>query len=184
MLRALWQNPLYRFLLTAFLLFIAWFVGYELIIHPWGVLDNAVIGNLSYLGNNALDWMGYDMHPEYEQDKGYRTVIIDGSHGIWIGDPCNGLELFALFTGFILAFPGPVKKKLWYIPVGLVAIHIINLGRVIALAILALKAPESFEFNHTYTFTMLVYGFVFLLWYIWAVKLSGVVQKTESADAS
>ena len=183
MLRSLWQNPLSRFLITAFLLFIAWFVGYELIIHPWGVLDNAVIDNLSFMGNSILDAMGYDMHPEYEQDKGYRTVIIDGSHGIWIGDPCNGLELFALFTGFIIAFPGLLKKKLIFVPIGLVAIHLMNLVRVISLAILALKAPDTFQFNHTYTFTMLVYGFVFLLWYIWAVKLSGVVIKPESESA-
>ena len=179
MLRTLWQNPLYRFLLTALLLFVVWYVGYELIIHPWGELDELVIGNLSYLGNRFLAMLGYAMHPEYAQDKGFRTVIIDGSHGIWIGDPCNGLELFALFTGFIIAFPGPLKKKLIYIPIGIAAIHFINLTRVIALAILALEAPDSFEFNHTYTFTMFVYGFVFLLWYLWAVRFSGVVQRAK-----
>lgn len=26
-----------------------------------------------------------------------RTIGIDGTNGLWIGDPCNGLSLFALF---------------------------------------------------------------------------------------
>lgn len=183
MLKSLWQNPLARFLLTALLLFVGWFLVYNLVIHPWGKLDALVIDNLSDLGNGVLALLGYDVLPEYALDHGYRTVIIDGSHGIWIGDPCNGLELFALFTGFIVAFPGPWRKKLLYIPIGLVAIHLINLVRVVALAILALKSPETFDFNHTYTFTMFVYGFVFLLWYLWAVRFSGVVQRVNSNKA-
>ena len=183
MLRTVWQNPLYRFLITALLLYVVWYVGYELILRPWGWLDDLAIGNLSYMGNRILAAMGYAMHPEHALDKGYRTVIIDGSSGIWIGQECNGLELFALFTGFIIAFPGPWKKKLVYIPLGIVAIHFINLFRVIGLAIVTLSWPDTFDINHTYTFTMFVYGFVFLLWYWWAVRFSGVVKQPKQEAA-
>jgi len=105
-----------------------------------------------------------------------RTIGIDGTHGLWIGDPCNGLTLFALFTGFIIAYPGPLKKKLWFIPVGIIAIHFINIIRIVALSLIVyyFPDPEVLDFNHTYTFTLLVYGFVFSLWYVWAGKLSGI----------
>jgi exosortase family protein XrtF len=116
--------------------------------------------------------MGYDIIPQGLFGEGIRTAGIDGSHGVWVGDPCNGLTLFALFTGFVLAFPGPVVRKLWFIPVGIITIHILNVLRVTCLAIIQYYTPQYLEFNHTYTFTILVYSYVFVLWYVWAARLS------------
>jgi len=39
------------------------------------------------------------------------------------------------------------------------------------LAIINYVAPQYVEFNHTYTFTLFVYGIIFLLW-MWWVKSS------------
>jgi hypothetical protein len=30
--------------------------------------------------------------------------------------------------------------------------------------------PQYLDFNHLYTFTILVYAIIFILWYIWAKK--------------
>jgi exosortase/archaeosortase family protein len=73
------------------------------------------------------------------------------------------------FALFVIAFPGSVKKKLWFIPLGIVIIHFANVLRVIGLAAINYVAPQYLEFNHTYTFTILVYGIIFLLW-MWWVK--------------
>jgi exosortase/archaeosortase family protein len=56
--------------------------------------------------------------------------------------------------------------------VGIVAIHIANLVRVISLVILNFYRPSALAFNHDYTWTVLVYGFIFWLWYLWTDKLS------------
>ena len=40
---------------------------------------------------------------------------------------------------------------------------------VVVLARMQATAPEWLEFNHDYTFTVLVYGLVFALWYLWTV---------------
>jgi exosortase family protein XrtF len=109
-----------------------------------------------------------------------RTLGIDGTHGLWIGDPCNGITLFALFTGFVIAYPGPVKRKIWFIPLGLFAIHIVNILRIVALAFITLYAPSYLEFNHTYTFTIIVYSFVFFLWMLWANKFSKPEEPTSN----
>jgi exosortase family protein XrtF len=169
----LFSNPLYSFTGKAFGLYFFWYLLYEMWLHPKGDIDKAVISNLVYLGGALLKLFGFDLIPEGD-DKSIRVLGIDGTHGLWVGDPCNGLTLFALFMGFIIAFPGPVKHKLWYIPAGLIAIHIINVFRIIALTIIVKVAPEYLDFNHTYTFTFLVYSFVFLLWMIWVNKFSGI----------
>jgi exosortase family protein XrtF len=170
--KKLLQNKLYRFILFAVLLYLAWLIVYEYWLHPLGILDRAMIDNIIWISAGVLKFMGYELIGEFPFDEGIRTIGIDGTHGVWVGDPCNGISLFALFTGFVLAFPGPIKHKLWFIPLGLLLIHAVNLIRVIALVLIVYYAPEYLEFNHTYTFTLLVYGFVFFLWWWWANKLS------------
>ena len=131
--------------------------------------------NIVYFSSNILKSLGYNVLQEYPFDENFRTVIIDGVHGVWIGDPCNGIELFALFIGFVIAYPGRLINKLLFIPVGVVLIHIVNIIRVIALCMIDFYNSELLDFNHTYTFTITVYSFVFLLWYLWSTKWNNYV---------
>ena len=70
----------------------------------------------------------------------------------------------------MLVYPGSWKKKLWFIPFGIITIHLINVLRIIGLALTVFyfPDPELLDFNHTYTFTVLVYGYVFYLWFLWS----------------
>jgi len=169
------KQPLTRFSVVALLLYIFWYLLYELWLHPQGWLDRAIIDNLILISGGALRFIGFNLIPD-SFDESIRTIGIDGTHGLWVGDPCNGITLFSLFTGFVIAYPGPIKKKLWFIPLGLVTIHLLNVIRIMALTMIVYYFPDPaiLDFNHTYTFTILVYSYVFLLWYIWANKLSEV----------
>jgi hypothetical protein len=44
--------------------------------------------------------------------------------------------------------------------------------RAAILALIQLKAPEHLDFNHHYTFTVIVYSFIFALWMIWVNNFS------------
>ena len=175
MLKKYWNDPVYRFLLKAVFLYIIWYILYQEWLRPSGGIDLAIIRNLEWISSSLLELMGYSLIAESEISS-IRTIGIDGTHGLWIGDPCNGLVLFALFIGFVVAFPGPWKKKLWFIPLGMLAIHLLNVIRIMSLALIVFYFPDPavLDFNHTYTFTILVYAFVLWLWYLWASKLSGL----------
>lgn len=137
-----------------------------------------VIRSLEDISSWLLQLFGYQLIPD-SHDVSIRTIGIDGTGGIWIGDPCNGLTLFSLFTGFVIAYPGSAIKKLWFIPLGIILIHAFNVLRLVALALILhyFPDPEVLEFNHTYTFTIIVYSFVLFLWYLWAAKLSNASMK-------
>lgn len=171
-MKKLLENKLYRFITYAVLLYLLWLVVYEFWLHPLGFIDRAVIDNIIWISGGLIEFLGFELIGEFPFDEGIRTIGIDGTHGVWVGDPCNGITLFSLFMGFVLAYPGPIKSKLWFIPLGLILIHIINVVRVSALVLIVYYAPDTLEFNHTYTFTLIVYGFVFLLWWFWANKLA------------
>jgi exosortase family protein XrtF len=155
-------KALFRFLAYALGLYIAWFLFYELWLHPLEVVDLAVIKNAMSISKYLLSSLGYKISLVNS-----RQIIIENIGGLFIGDPCNGLNLFALFSGFIMAYPGPIKSKFIFIPIGIVGIHLLNVLRLTCLLLITLKAPAYMEFNHTFTFTILVYFFIFFLWMFW-----------------
>ncbi len=99
---------------------------------------------------------------------------IDGSNGVWIGGPCNGITLMFLFAIFVIAYPGGIKNKLWFVPLGILIVHTINIIRILALVFIAKYDYRYLDFNHTYTFTFLAYSVVFGLWMLWVNKFSNI----------
>jgi len=166
------RDPLIRFLLTAGALFLVWYLAYELVIHPWAVLDHLVIDNLIRLSGSLLELLGYSLLPEPPNAEMIRTIGVQGGHLLWIGDPCNGVSLFAVFALFLMAYPGPWRHKAWFNPLGLLTIHLINVVRIAALCIVVSINYELLNFNHDYTFYVIVYGWVFLLWYLWVDRFA------------
>lgn len=179
MLRTIKENPFLRFLALASGSYLIWYWLYHKVINPLTGMDRIVIDNLIDISSAILRFMGYELIPEPPEAEQIRTVGIDGTYGLWIGDPCNGITLFALFTIFILWFPGPWKKKLWFIPLGLISIHLINVLRIVGLCIIVTFDYAYLDFNHNYTFTIIVNGFMFLLWIIWAKKFSDVELRPQ-----
>jgi exosortase family protein XrtF len=168
-----------RFIGTFLGLYVAWMMLYEWVLHPWGNFDRLIINDASSWAVFLLDAMGF---PTFVGNSPtIRTIGIDGTHGLWIGDPCNGITLFALFTFFIIAYPGQWLHKLWFIPVGITVIHFMNVVRITALCIIVLKHPDWLDFNHTYTFQLLMYAVVFGLWYIWIRRFSKTKAKPAAA---
>lgn len=164
------EKQIIRFLATFLGLYGVWMMLYYWIIHPWGWLDTLVINDSSLWAIWLLDLIGFETFQGNHET--IRTIGIQGTNGLWIGDPCNGLTLFAMFSLFIIAYPGRWIHKAWYIPVGITLIHILNVVRIAALCIITQKAPEWLDFNHTYLFQIIMYGFIFGLWYIWIKKFS------------
>ena len=170
------KNPFIRFVATASLLYALWEALYELWLHPQRSLELLVVDNLVLLCSGILKLLGYQLITAPVLNENIRTIGIDGTYGLFIADSCAGITLFALFAGFIIAYPGPIIKKLIFIPLGLITIHLINVLRIAGLCIITFHAPEYLDFNHHYTFTIIVYTYVFLLWVLWV----NIVKNSKS----
>jgi len=172
MFNSIKNNSALFFIIKAIGLYLLWYLLYELWLEKQGKLDMLAINNLVFLSSNFLNLIGYTVTENLVTETIHRTINIEGALPLWIGNPCDGLELFALFTGFIVAYPGEIIKKIIYIPFGLISIHLLNVLRIVGLALTLYYKPEYLDFNHTYTFTILVYSYVFILWMIWTNKIS------------
>lgn len=159
------EDPLLRFLVSGAALFGAWLVAYHLVLHPHTGIDRAVIDNIMWLAGGALQALGEQLLSE--PDPNYRTIGVQGGHNLWIGDPCNGVTVMAVFAVFIIAYPGRWMQRAWFLPVGILSIHIINVLRVVVLALVVKRNYGWLEYSHDYVFYVVVYGWVLLLWWWW-----------------
>ena len=80
---------------------------------------------------------------------------------------CNGIKQSFIFTMIMLFARGPMKHKLWFIPLGLLCVYLINISRLLFLAYIVRDYPNSFEFWHSGVTKYLFYGLIFLMWVFW-----------------
>lgn len=170
------SNAFVKFILSSGLLYFVLYLIYQFVIKRYTYYDQKFIGSIIVSSEAVLNFLGHTTF-KVLQDRDMQVIGIDGSNGVWVGSNCNAITLFALFSVFIITYPGHQKNKLWYIPAGIVSIHLLNILRVVALALIANYSPAYLNFNHTYTFTFLIYAFIFMLWMIWVNKFS---SKTSS----
>jgi exosortase family protein XrtF len=135
---------------------------YDYVISPHTALDFWLINSIIDTAEFGLETLGYNLIPKnslYQYHMG-----IEGTTGVVIGNPCDGLSLFILYSAFLLVFKGKWWVKLLFVALGIILIHFLNVIRVIGLALVVKYSPESLDFHHSYTFTLFVYLFIFLLW--------------------
>ena len=166
------QNAFIRFICIAGSLYLLLFLLYQFIVKEYTYYDQKFISSIILCAEFLVNLFGVKTFIRL-QNIDMQLIGIDGSNGVWIGSNCNGITLFTLFAVFIFAYPGNQKHKFWFIPLGIISIHFLNILRVIALLFIGKNfPPEYLSFNHTYTFTFLIYLFIFWLWMIWINKFS------------
>lgn len=95
--------------------------------------------------------------------NGFSVAIMPG---------CNGVEACIILVSAILAFPVPWRPKLAGIGIGLVAVQVVNLLRVISLFYLGQWNMKLFEFAHLYLWQALIMLDVLVVWLLWVRYLA------------
>ncbi|MGB4061797.1 MAG: exosortase H [Burkholderiaceae bacterium] len=87
--------------------------------------------------------------------------------GVSIEAGCNGVEAAIILIGGMLAFPAPWRFKLVGLAVGIAAVQVANLLRVISLYYLNMWNKEAFDFAHLYLWQALIMLDVLVVWLLW-----------------
>lgn len=168
-------GPLAKFLIRILIISTLWLTLYYSIIKPIGQPDGFLRHSEANLAVSTLDFFGYALNAEDNSEKS--TVLFNQDKRIiGVADSCNGLILFVVFSAFIICIPGKIKPKLWFIPIGVIAIYLINVVRIVCLTLIQIHYPAWLNFNHHYVFTLLVYGFIFFLWTIYINKIDTTLK--------
>ncbi|MDF2454533.1 MAG: hypothetical protein K0R51_526 [Cytophagaceae bacterium] len=160
------NKKLIRFLLMCLLAYLVWVILYNQWLGPDKRLDFWLSGIEAKEVIALFKLLGYNLDQQIEYNYKY-IFYYNGQRLVGLATSCNGLVLFPLFSCFILATNGHWKRKIIYTLIGCFLIYHVNIIRIMGLVIIKIYSPESLDFNHKYTFTILVYSFIFYLWYLW-----------------
>ncbi len=100
-----------------------------------------------------------------------QTIWVVTNQDTWayveVSPGCTSLKQWLHFIFIMLLFPGPWKHKIWFIPMGVLVIHGVNIVRVVGLALTLVPWPTRFDFFHDYIFKSFFYFMIFVLWVVW-----------------
>ncbi len=154
-------SPLTLFLLKAGGVYAAWQLLYDLVILPDGRLDAwlSITGvKLAAVGLSFLGW---------EIESTGRVIACVGNRGVEIQNGCNGFDLLGLYAGFIIAYPGDIKKRGLFLTGGIGLIFMANVIRIAFFTISNLYFPDYWEPVHIYSSYVFFYPIVLTLWFLW-----------------
>jgi exosortase H (IPTLxxWG-CTERM-specific) len=109
------------------------------------------------------------------------TVIRSPRFGVNIRNGCNGVEAMLIFLAAVLAFPATWKSRLTGLGLGILAIQVINLIRVVALFLTGVYFPKLFDTSHTVVWQTIVILFGVVLWIFWANRFATPPPAREPA---
>lgn len=171
------NKKIIQFIIVGGGLYVLWTIFYNTYVKTSTTWDYHLNDNIANISIWLFNLLGFDAAKEIDSDHVIVSLINSNHRGVWVGDNCNGFKLFSIFTFFLVAFPYNWKSKLWYIPLGILIIHLANIIRIMALVLINDANPAYLDFNHDYTFTIFVYSIIFGLWYWWLKKYSQIDVK-------
>ena len=130
------------------------------------VWQHATLFFQNLLFNNSIWIISHVLKLKVVTD-GLKMTFVANNGYISINESCSGLKIFLQFIVLMVLFPGPWKHKLWYIPAGLVIIHLTNIFRIVGMAQVTVSLPQYWHFSHDYIFRPLFYVVIFTMWVIW-----------------
>lgn len=150
--------------------------GFTLISLNW-VNDHAVepfTAGVARVSGATLDLLGQDVTMR-------GTVIRSPRFAVNIKNGCNGIEAMLIFLAAVLAFPAPWRSRWAGLALGILAIQLVNLIRVVALFLTGVYFPRIFDTSHTVIWQTVVILFGVLLWIFWANRFTAPAAPAETA---
>lgn len=112
-------------------------------------------------------------HPFEESVK----LFVNGDFLVRVVEGCNGISVLILFVAFVFAFNKKWKQTVLFALAGSVLLYVMNVLRIALLTIGIYEYPQHTDILHQIVFPAIIYGTVFLLWFVW------VNQFTKKSNA-
>jgi len=127
---------------------------------------NFMATHVANVTTNILHWLGYEI-------RQFDNNIIKHTNGeavriVW---SCSGLKQAYIFVCIIAFYAGNLKKKFWFIPLGLLVVNLVNIARITVITALVKDIPQHFDLMHEYVFKYLFYIILFGMWVVWDEKI-------------
>jgi exosortase H (IPTLxxWG-CTERM-specific) len=96
------------------------------------------------------------------------ATIVYRSSAFKIIDECTGVEVIGLFVAAILAFPSAWRHRLLGLALGIPALLVLNLIRMVSLIFIGAGSTKALDFGHVYVWPVIVLTMALGIWLYWA----------------
>ena len=127
------------------------------------------LANLLY--NNSVWALQHLTNYEFTTDDSLRTIYI-GKGYVAVNYGCSGFKQFLQWIVLMTFFPGPWKHKAWFIPTGLLVVHLVNVFRITSLSVFLVynQSQTDWDFTHDWILRPFFYVVMFGMWVFWVEK--------------
>ena len=100
------------------------------------------------------------------------VIELPGNAALLMNPGCTGLKQVIQLFLIMVIYPGPARKKIWYIPVASFVLFIASILHFVLLAVLLNAYPLQFAFFHDHLSRWIYFTIFFLVWLVWEDYLS------------
>ncbi|PQJ31008.1 exosortase family protein XrtF [Nonlabens arenilitoris] len=165
--------PVFKFVATFGIIYIVLSLIYYLYLQQDYNSSNypdPVTSQVSFQTQQLLIALGYDAQISNVPHHPSVYMYLDKTVVYRVIEGCNAISVMILFVAFVLAFAKAWKKTVLFIITGVIFIYLVNLSRLVALAVIKYKYPQYDHISHDILFPAVIYGSVILLWLLWIKK--------------
>jgi exosortase family protein XrtF len=168
-------RPAFWFLAKFLLIYFVGNVVYGVFIEAFGDHPDPATRWVTFQTVALLKVSGYDCTAQESVASPTVLMMEDKDLILRVYEGCNGINVMIVFVAFLFAFQGPPRTLAWFLPLGLIVIHVANLFRIGLLYHTAIHHQQFFYYFHKYFFTAILYLIVFALWAFWVFKINDKV---------
>jgi exosortase H (IPTLxxWG-CTERM-specific) len=170
-LRALWENPVYRFALGFAVCLAVLGFGYPPLRDRFFPVFDALAHGTATLAYLLMSPFSAELRLKGD-------VVTYGNFAVHIVEECTGMYEALIFAAAVLAYPTSWRSKLVGLAAGFPAIYLFNLVRIASLLVIGRYDRGFFEFLHIYFWQGTLILLVSTCWLAW---LFLVVRREEAA---
>ena len=98
------------------------------------------------------------------------TIMFKNGQALQEQPLCTALKQVIQFTLLLLIYPGPLKYKIWYLPLSWVILLVSAIIHLVILALTLAWTPSNYMLMHIYISRWFFFGMYFIIWLIWEEK--------------
>jgi exosortase/archaeosortase family protein len=169
------------FVVNIVVIYLLWKAFAYMVKHTNGWIHEIWLGIVCYLGEAYAAVTSFILNMFWENTVrlGISVFFPLFNKLIRVEDHCLAIPATVIFVGSILSFTGSWRNKIWFVPMGVLMIVIINIIRLVLLCYIFAHFSKSFyEINHSLVYVVITYTLIFLL-IVWWMKKFAVENKNN-----
>lgn len=153
--------------LGSYFLFSSLYNGFLILYDTENPVPDPLTQLVARQSGSVMEGIGYKVDVVMHYTGLSMKLMVEDYFLAGIVEGCNSASIIILFSSFVLAFFGKPVTTFLFLFAGSVIIYVINILRIVILAVSIYEYPQYSGFMHSVFFPLAIYGTVFILWLIW-----------------